>query len=163
MVAVPAPKLGLSCDSASEPLKKCFVIERKRSGPASGAFHELGEQQFTLQDGPHPGDAGQRCTIPNGYTIALYPIDTVIQSACYFVHAMYSVLRMDLRSIINSLRRESDSLGEVILAMERLLESRRTPAPPDSSAKRRGRPPGSKNRSELAEVLRKAERSREIN
>jgi hypothetical protein len=69
---------------------------------------------------------------------------------------------MDLRSIINSLRRESEALGEIILAMERLLESRRTPPPSDSSKKRRGRPPGSKSREDLVEILRKSERSQEM-
>ena len=67
---------------------------------------------------------------------------------------------MDLRLIINSLRRESDALGEIILAMERLLEARRVP-PLDQIAKRRGRPLGSRNRESLVKILRKPERSEE--
>jgi hypothetical protein len=57
---------------------------------------------------------------------------------------------MDIRNMLAALRQERTQIDEVIVSLERLLlgrESRRGNPPAELAApKRRGRPPGSKNR-----------------
>jgi hypothetical protein len=58
---------------------------------------------------------------------------------------------MDVAKVLAELRQERDQLTEAILGLERLARSREPevgspPAMTESTAKRRGRPPGSKNK-----------------
>jgi hypothetical protein len=59
---------------------------------------------------------------------------------------------MDVTKILNELRQEREQIDEAILSLERLARGRgrRRGRPPawmsETSVKRRGRPPGSKNK-----------------
>lgn len=55
---------------------------------------------------------------------------------------------MDLTNMVAKLRLQSEQIAEAILSLERLARGR---------GKRRGRPPGSKNKHEPSQMLEKAE------
>jgi hypothetical protein len=67
---------------------------------------------------------------------------------------------MDVTKILAELRQEREQIEEAILSLERLAltRGRRRGRPPAWMAeiKRRGRPPGSKNRSDASEATKSA-------